>query len=156
MSPFWLVFGFCRFLNNPFTLFLQYSVADICYMRFKVNHQAARNKYRVFSISRSISHDIVKKKAGHLNYLLGSLKMKVRRPGGNHGSIASVYPCKVPLRPLCQITLKCCNWKLWKDNGRQTTEAQWLQKMTKSNYLSFWEYLKKIKILLTCTLPLCV
>jgi hypothetical protein len=51
--------------------------------------------------------NLPEKKAGHLNYLLGSLKMKVRRPGGNHGSEASVYPCKVPLRPLCQITLKC-------------------------------------------------
>jgi len=30
LSRFCLVFGFCRFFNNPFTLFLRYSVADIC------------------------------------------------------------------------------------------------------------------------------
>jgi hypothetical protein len=29
LSRFCLVFGFCRFLNNSFTLFLRYSVADI-------------------------------------------------------------------------------------------------------------------------------
>ena len=41
--------------------------------------------------------NLPEKKAGLLNYLLGSLKMKVRRPCGNHGSKISVYPCKIAL-----------------------------------------------------------
>ena len=33
LSRFCIVFGFCRFLNNPFTLFLRYSV-DYIYMKY--------------------------------------------------------------------------------------------------------------------------
>lgn len=45
-------------------------------------------KYLIYHIC-----NLPEKKAGRLNYLLGSLKMKVRRPGGDHGSKVSVYPC---------------------------------------------------------------